>query len=383
VFVIFRWTWGLESSVTRVLAVALAFALALASWRFVETPIRHGGSFSRIPQGAVIAASILVVAAAWWGAKVIADNQHWLSISTVSRNPEIWYPNVAPVYAEDPGCNAEPERHIVAGGRLLTYSPKECVQARQLSNSSIYVIGDSHAMAYEGLFKQYAVRKATRIYVYANGGCPFISLQPWRDFDDVRCQHYIDAALGDLRTRLKPGDVLFLPSLRLSRFSDQWIYFGQEQAESQMFGARADAGRRRSVAYAVAALREIAQRGVHIVLEGPKPVFKAPPFRCADWFNRNNPICAPGFSMPRSLLDAFRQPVLQSFTSISRQVPGVSVWDPYPSLCSEDPCQAWRDGQPLFLDGDHISGNGNKLLLPSFNEFMDARLGIHSRAAGR
>ncbi|MGO4527276.1 acyltransferase family protein [Microvirga sp. 2MCAF35] len=383
VFVILRWTWGLESPLTRVLAAALTFVLALASWRFIENPIRHSRRFSRIPQGAAFAGSLVVVAIACLGAKVIADHQHRISFSTVSRNAEIWYPNVAPVNVDDPGCNAEPERHIVAGGRLLVYSPKGCIQPRQLSNSSIYVIGDSHAMAYEGLLKQYAIRKAIRIYAYTNGGCPFISLQPWRDIDDARCRHYTDAALGDLRARLKPGDVLFLPSLRLPRLSDQWIFFGQEQAEGEMFGPRADAGRRRSVAFAVATLREIAQRGVHIVFEGPKPVFKAPPFRCADWFNHDNPICAPGFSVPRSLLDAFRQPVLQSFARISEQVPGVGVWDPYPVLCPEDQCHAWRDGQPLFLDGDHISGLGNKLLLPSFTEAMDARLGIHSRAAGR
>ena len=33
-------------------------------------------------------------------------------------------------------------------------------------------------MAYEGLFKQYAVRSGTRIYAYTNGGCPFLSLCP-------------------------------------------------------------------------------------------------------------------------------------------------------------------------------------------------------------
>ncbi len=383
VFVLFRWTCGLDDLPTRAAAVVLAFALALASWRFVENPVRYGTHLARLPHRAVIAGSLLLVALAGWGADVIADNQHRLSLSTVSRNPDVWYPNVAPADAEDPGCNAEPERHTVAGGRMFVYSPKGCVRSGPVSPSSIYVIGDSHAMAYEGLLKQYAVHRATRIYAYTNGGCPFISLQPWRDLDDARCRHYTDTALGDLRARLKPGDVLFLPSLRLPRFSDQWIYFGEEQAERQMFGSRADAGRQRSVAFAVATLRDIAQRGVHIVFEGPKPIFKAPPFRCADWFNRGNPICAPGFSVPRSLLDAFRRPVLQSLTSIGEQVPGVGVWDPYPILCPDDECHAWRDGQPLFLDGDHISGMGNQLLLPSFTEVMDTRLGMPRRAAAR
>ena len=375
VFVLFRWTWGLDSPLTRILAVVLAFLLAVASWRFVEHPIRYGRIFGQVPQGATIAVSLLVVGLAGLGAKGIADNQHWISLSTVIQNPEIWYPHVAPANVQDPGCNAEPERHNVAGGRLLIYSPKGCSQPRQASSSSIYVIGDSHAMAYEGLFKQYAIRSGTRIYAYTNGGCPFLSLWPSRDLDNARCRRFSDAALSDLGPRLKPGDVLFLPSLRVPRFADQWIYFGEEQARNDMFGPQAESGRRRSVAFAVSTLREMTGHGVHIILEAPKPVFKAPPFRCADWFNRENPICAQGFSMPRQLLDVFREPVLRSFAEISRQVPGVSVWDPYPILCPDEQCSAWRDGQPLFLDGDHISGYGNKLLFPAFIGIIEDRLG--------
>jgi peptidoglycan/LPS O-acetylase OafA/YrhL len=375
VFVLFRWTYGLESSLTRTLAAVLTFLFAVASWRFVENPIRYGRSVGRIPQAATIFGGLLAVAAASLGAKGIAESQHRISLSIVSRNPEIWYPQVVPANADDPGCNAGPERHSVAGGRLLIYSPTGCASSPPPRSSSIYVIGDSHAMAYEALFKQYAVRNAVRIHAYTNGGCPFLSLQPWRDLDNARCRHYTDAALNDLRTRLRPGDVLFLPSLRLPRFSDQWIYFGEKQARDEMFSPRAEAERRRSVAVAISTLREIAKRGVHVVLEAPKPVFKAPPFRCADWFNRENPICAQGFSMPRSLLDEFRQPVLRAFADISQTVPGVSVWDPYPILCPEEPCRAWRDGQPLFLDGDHISGSGNTLLLPAFSDVMNVHLG--------
>jgi len=375
VFVLFRWTWGLETTPLRILAVALAFLLAVASWRFVETPIRHGWGFHRIPQRAVITGGLVVLAGAWGGAKGMALSQPYISLSAVSRDAHLWYPHGIPEIREWPGCTAEPERHNVEGGRLLVYRPKGCADSRPVSEASIYVIGDSHAMAYEGLFKQYAIRNATPIYVYTNAGCPFVSLQPWRDLDDARCRFHTDAALRDLRTRLKPGDVLFLPSLRLSRFSDQWIYFGEEHAKAEMFGRRAEIGRHRSLAYAVKTLGELAGRGIHVVLEAPKPLFKAPPFRCADWFNRSNPICTPGFSMPRDLLDAYRQPVLKSFAELSRRVPAVSVWDPYSILCSDRECNAWRDGKPLFLDGDHISGYGNSILLPSFTAAMNAKLG--------
>jgi peptidoglycan/LPS O-acetylase OafA/YrhL len=374
VFVLFRWTWGLDTPLLRAAALAIVFFLAVGFWRLVEAPFRYGLKFGRKPQRYVILGGMVILVCAWGLATVLAKLQPYISLSVVSRQADFWYPHGIPHPTEALGCKANPERLNVDGGRLLIYSPVVCDNAASLNRASLYVIGDSHAIAYEGLFRQYAMRHAVRIHVYTNGGCPFLSLQPWRDLDNPLCRRYTDAALRDLKTRAKPGDVLFLPSLRLARLSDQWVYFGEEKAREEMFGQRAETGRHRAIADAVATLREIAGHRVHIVFEGPKPLFKAPPFRCADWFNRSNPICAPGFSMPRTVLDAFREPVLQSFAEIARKVPGVSVWDPYPILCPEQECSAWRDEKPLFLDGDHISGYGNSLLMPSFAATMTEHL---------
>lgn len=367
VFVLFRWTLGLESASMRLAAVALAFALAIASWRFIENPVRHARFLRALPQAGVIACGLALIGVSWWGAKWMAGHQHQLSLSVLSRYPNVWYPHGEPGSPEHPGCRADPESHDVEGGLLLIYSPKGCIEARPLQDASLYAIGDSHALAYEGMFKQYAIRQSARVYAYNNGGCPFASLQPGRDIDDPKCRHYAEAALRDIRQRIQPGDVLFLPSLRLGRFSDQWAYFGEESPRIQMLSPDAEEGRRRAVIEAVSTLREFAERGVHIVFEVPKPLFRAPPFRCGDWFNRSNPICTHGFEMPRALLDELRAPVLAAFADIARQVPGVTVWDPMPVLCPPgDFCSAWRDGKPLFLDGDHLSGYGNELLLPSF-----------------
>lgn len=373
VFVLFRWTWGLDTPLLRIIAVMLTFSLAVGSWVLVEAPFRHSSAIRLIPQRRVLFGGALAIVCAWGIGTALAKMQPHISISVVSRQADFWYPHGTPTSTSVPGCKADLERRNVEGGRLLVYSPEGCSDGASLNGLSIYVIGDSHAMAYEGLFRQYVTRNAARIHVYTNGGCPFISLQPWRDLDNAVCRHYTDAALRDLKARAKPGDVLFLPSLRLGRFSDQWIYFGEDHANEEMFGKRADAGRRRSIDYAVATLKEFAERGVRIVFEAPKPLFKAPPFRCADWFNRSNPICEAGFSMPRTLLDSYREPVLRSFGEIVQKVPQVRIWDPYPILCPEQECRAFRNGKPLFLDGDHISGYGNALLLPAFTDLISSQ----------
>lgn len=373
VFVLFRWTCGLETAVTRLAAVTLAFMLAFASYHWVENPLRHSRLLRRLPKAVTLLAGLTAIGLGSWGASQLDKHTASISLSQLSRQPEMWYPHGWSVNSQRPGCNADPEYRNAEGGLLLIYQARGCQQPLPPASSTLYVIGDSHALAYEGLFKQYAMQTGRTVHAYNNGGCPFISLQPWRDSENPVCLQHIDAALRDLRTRIKPGDILFLPSLRMPRLADQWGAFSDEKVQEQVFSERAIAGRQRAQADAIEALREFADSGVHIVLEGPKPLFKAPPFRCADWFNRHNPVCAPGFSLPREELQTYRQPVLDGFAEIARQLPAVHIWDPFPLLCPGAECSAWHNGLPLFLDGDHLSGYGNQLLLPHFIHFLDSQ----------
>lgn len=372
VFVLFRWTCGLESLPERLMALALSFLLATASWRYIETPLRRSSPNARFPRAAPVLLGLIAIGVGWAGTTLIIDQRANISLSQVTRNPAIWYPEGSRVDPASANCNAEPEYHDAEGGLLLIYRPRNCPPARE-GAPVIYVIGDSHALAYEALFKQYAMARGVPIHAYNNGGCPYVSLQPWRDIDNPACSRYSDAALRHLRQRIKPGDVLFLPSLRMPRLSDQWGAFSQEKIEEQVFSARAVAGRERATAVAIQALREFSDAGVRVILEAPKPVFRAPPLRCADWYSRNNPVCEPGFNLPRVKLERYRAPTLAAFATITQALPGVSIWDPFPLLCPDVACSAWRNGLPLFLDGDHLSGYGNQLLYEPFSQMLAPR----------
>ncbi|HDM8356028.1 TPA: acyltransferase family protein [Yersinia enterocolitica] len=377
VFVFFRWTYGLDTPVLRLSAVMIAFMLASLSYRFVETPIRQSGGMRKLSQSVVIIGGLAVIGVSCWVTVGIDKASPHISLSQVSKHSDLWYPDGVQLDANYPGCIADPDFYSVSGGVMLGYRPRGCATPRPLNDSSIFVVGDSHALAYSSMFKQYAIRHATQVNAYNNGGCPFISLQPNRDLDNSDCRANTDAALVDLRKRIKPGDVLFLPSLRLPRLADQWVYFGEDAARSQMFGPQADADRKRAEDYAVTVLKEFADKGVRIVFEAPKPLFKAPPFRCADWFNKDNLICKPGFEMSRKTLEEFRAPVLQGYANIASRLPGVEVWDPFPTLCPSETCSAFDGAEPLFMDGDHLSGHGNMKLLPEFTAFMKGRVGYY------
>jgi hypothetical protein len=114
---------------------------------------------------------------------------------------------------------------------------------------------------------------------------------------------------------------------------------------------------------------------VRVIIDAPKPVFRSPPFRCSDWFNRMNPVCAGGLSLDRSEMEARRLGVMRALKQLQAVETGLAIWDPLPVLCPGSVCEAAPAGLPLYFDGDHISGLANERLLPSFMQLLASMSG--------
>lgn len=168
-----------------------------------------------------------------------------------------------------------------------------------------------------------------------------------------------------------PGDVVFLASLRAHRLSSQLGPNDEAVIAARIRSPEQAEIRARALAEAVELVRELRALGLHVLVDAPKPVFRASPFRCADWFNSMNPACEPGFEVDRALLLAQREPAMESLREL-RDVHGVRLWDPFFVLCPEQTCSAFEGAAPLFLDGDHLSAYGNDLLVASFVQQLRA-----------
>jgi peptidoglycan/LPS O-acetylase OafA/YrhL len=365
VFVLLRWTTGLESIAARVAGVVLTFALAIASYYAIERPPRRILRDLRVPRAAIIGAGIVVIAIATFVATKINALTPVLSLTHVGRDMADWYPGDLG-NAGTRNCKILGHVEPLATSSVAIWKTSGCTTPMPAA-PRLFVIGDSHAEAYSTMLALYAADTGAEVYKYANGGCPFVSLQLERE---GYCKPFADAAVADALKRMRAGDVLFLPSLRLNRLTDQDAQKNEALAWQGTIGASAVAMRKRAVDEAVATLAPFAALGVRIVLEAPKPLLRVPPFRCTDWFNEHNPVCAPGLTIARADVERFRAPVLQAFDEIAHRVPNVSVFDPLPLLCDGGTCSAGRDGRPLFYDGDHISGYANRMMAPAFERWI-------------
>lgn len=371
VFVLFRWTFGLDSLLAGALALVSTAVLAWVSWRWVEQSLRFGRRW-RGSDLRWVAGGVVVLLLGMGLQKQLERAAKHISLSTVSRHPLDWYPYAKGLQKEFPDCELVVSRLPVTGGQVQQFERGSCAAGRGVERR-LFVAGDSHVLAYREMLRRLVLLDGGQVRVYANAGCALIGLQG-RQPGDPGCAAYVRHSLADVATQARAGDVLFLPGLRVPRLVEQYELLDQQHVLAAVRSEEAAAARKAEVYGAIAALKPLADRGVRIVLEAPKPVLPAPPFRCSDPFNRGNPICVNGMVVTRERMEALRAPALSSLQQVAQALPGASVWDPLPVLCTGGSCQPGQAGKPLYFDGDHLSGHGNRVLLPSFRSHLAAEV---------
>lgn len=339
VYVLFRWTVGIEGPLSALAALVVTAGFAAGSYYFVEQPIRTSRARGVRPLAWGLTASALAAVAIHVGFR----NQTSLSLS-VASNERVW----SPYYLSS----------------LATNNGESRSSARRL-----FVIGDSHAKAYTLLAKETARILGADYEVHSKLGCPVATIIPTRA--PLTCAQSLVSRVSEVTNRANPGDVVFVASLRLPRLSTQWEVVPEEEIERAHHAAMSHESLTLGEHEAAELVRPLMERGVFVVIDAPKPIFRAPPFRCSDWFNRYNPICAGGFEVERRFMEDYRRPVVETLHRIAQKHPNVRLWDPLPELCSPARCAALNtDGQPLFSDGDHLTALGNELLVPSFVQLV-------------
>ena len=364
VIVLMRWTTGIDAPWQKACALAVAFVLAAFSYHCVETPLRRGRWIVRQRPALVIVAGVLYAILSAQAVRMLQAHDDRLSLSTVTRNRADWYPEDAQTVPLRSGCEVRKRTEALGEGSVWAYARIGCGVSHE--SSTLFVAGDSHATAYIALLRQYVMDTGIEVRIYQVPDCQFFGLRKSWNAEARSCKPIIGAAMTDIARRARRGDVLFLPSLRLERLSDQWATVDRAAVETRNLNRTSQAVRRSGFMKARRELLPLAERGVRVVFEAPTPLFPAPAYRCSDAFNRDNPVCAGGLELPRAELEAYRAPVLHTMQALAEGLPHATVWDPFPLLCPGATCHAMENGKPLFFDGDHLSGYGNSRLLPDF-----------------
>ena len=336
VIVVMKWTVGLNNILLILFGVALSIALACISTYIVEYRFQRCLKFGNVP---VVGAALLSVVLGTLTVKALFDARSYLSLSTVNINYRQWY-------AESPLDNR--------GDDTLP---------------TIFVVGDSHALAYAPLLELIHLNKGWNTRILALGRCaPGSIMRPGSK--SAVCTKNVDNVISLIKSESKPNDIVWLASLRMYRYIQQGdaapgdlsSFIGSKRYQDQL---------QLGIEEAKNLISDLSGHQLNVLIDRPKPLFKAHPFRCSDWFNRSNHICDAGLTLAQ---DEFRQSALgvnNAIDELKNDYPSLIVWDPSQILCGQDFCNSMDGDKPVFFDADHLSRYGNRLLFKSFNDKLN------------
>lgn len=352
VIVLMRWTCGVDTLAKQLIAFCLTMLLAWLSYRYVELFFHNDRARSKAPTMRMFASygvvSLLLVGICFLG----SVGKPVIGLAAAD-GLSIWNPYEAP--PDDVGC---PTRKVIQpfGAGMRIDFAADCVAA---DAPHLYLIGDSHAGAYQRAAWKIAASGRWRVELITLGGCRFIYVTTVPDI--AGCRDFLDRAARYVRDTGKPGDVVLLPGLQTARFvTDDGSFVAPRPLNAENISA----SRKR--------LADLAQIGLPIIVEGPKPLTSTPAYRCADWFNRDNPVCRPS---PDDTDGGRWGRMVNAREGISEVTAGlneVRVWEPSDVMCRNELCPAQVDGKPWFFDTDHLSAYGNDVLLPSLLAEIEA-----------
>lgn len=336
--VLLRWTYGLQGAALWLYPILLLL-VASASYRWVEVPLRRAPALAAKAPAKVLAMAVPVVAGAALLAWSMVNFHEQISLSS-TRDGYAWQARKYPAWR-----------------------PLDPVDAPGLAGRRLFVAGDSHAAAYRTLTSMVARQTGMEVRQDDQGGCGIVNLLRAAPAD---CRSFAERALSRIEAQARPGDIVLLASLRMPELRGRDWGNGDAVVFQQMLAERTPSDAAAARAEAERVLDRLQRLGVHVVVDAPLPLFKAGAYRCTDRFNRMNPACAGGLDMARADLELLRAPQLELLAALSDRYPSLHVWDPLPLLCGAQTCSAMDGDQPLFFDNDHLSGHGNRVLLPDF-----------------
>lgn len=364
-FVVLKWTVGLESLKIQVLALLITYGLSSLSYYLVENPIRFNKYLISKAKWAHLSFGFSILILGFLSSLYLVRNQEHISWTRTFKESGKWHHQGIP--PTNNGCHATTKR-VSLHTSFLEVISNSCL-IKPNNNIRIFAVGDSHLGHYNTLFQLLALNHGIEIYSYNNAGCPFGRLM--EKTRNPLCLESEKAVIKSISELAKDGDIVFLSSLRLPRFTDQWIAFEQSQTEEQLFSKIARINRLEAEEEFKALILPLLKHNLKIVFIAPTFIIKDVTFRCVDWFNQNNPICKHKLSIKRSEIDRLREPVLQSFERISKLNKNISVFDPLPAICGPEICSALNiNGDPILVDADHISPLANRMIEPFFIKFL-------------
>ncbi|MDQ5975334.1 MAG: hypothetical protein QG661_2543, partial [Actinomycetota bacterium] len=358
---IYLWHWPLiaftaliwpGSGLALILAAALSFAPAIASYTWVEQPIRAIRGASRGRLARIVIVTVTPPLALGTGLWVAAQNGFWLA------PVQQYQAAVSHVHSgQVAGCDSTtPQGDRPVGA---------CVWNADSTGAPLYLVGDSHAGHLTEAVVGAGEQTGRPVVISTTNACPYIEVDwsvpslgaPWND----QCRSYVSGTAEWLATQ-PPGTVV------VSATAGYWL--NPDYQFPTTAGQDAPGPDEREVLYTDALRKTVVdlyKAGHNVVLVQDSPRGLSNPQLCSV------PMIVRGDCTQSAPLDQFlsnREVDRRIIDTVSSDT-GADVLDLLDALCPDSTCSSRRGDVVLYRDNDHLSVAASASLAPLVASMLD------------
>lgn len=364
-----------------VAAAAVSLVPALASYRWLEQPLRGHRPASRPRAGALIGTTMAVPLAAClvlllgansgWGLVPPADaapvvaGQTGQNPTTTDADPVAPGPGDGEMDGDaegdgevtgGPGGSLRSQHAVVKAGCVNTdLEPDRCRFGPPDARGTVLLAGDSQAYAVADGVIAAAERLGLDTIATSHTGCPFLARES-SGVHNYPCgswqESIVDYALAE-----RPAAVV------IANRSGGYVRPGVGWRTIERDGG----GRAESAQEAVDLYRlglepivdRLSAAGIPVIILAAVPEMTGYTDRTS---LLSSAFGSQAFEIGRDEAERFRLPALEVEQALAAQYPGVVVHDPVPALCPDGICSTDRDGSPVYQDETHLAVPGSLLL---------------------
>lgn len=339
------------------IAAFLALLPALASYHWVEQPIRKMNALSKF--GFLrLAAAIVVPAVMLSGIVIAASSKGW------------GLEKVQSIQALHPGWSECMSFATMPNGPSSNPSFVGCRWNEAGTGQPVFLVGDSNASQFSGPLIEASASKNRPFSMRTAGGCPFIDVYRQKGVafasSDELCRAYYESTLSWLEG--ESDGTVFISSTEGYWFEKNMSIGPSASSVETSPAARAQA-LESGLGKTVTALQDAGHRVV-LVQPLPHPTFsgyKDVPSRCSV-ITLVTSNCE--LKVPRAEIEAVQLPAITAIERVASST-SAQILDMRPSFCDAVSCSMNKDGELLYQDPLHLTVQASRALAPLFTASLE------------
>ena len=388
---LYLWHWGVLSISRWTIGIhwwsipfqlGLIYCLALASYKWIETPLRE--SDWGLERWKTFSKGIFILVLTAVG---LAYVEKQLKSKLYLGNSEL---NIRGRHfkssAIDPQfCSLNPKRYNFKYSNEKIF--KKCFEKNGDNEQTFFFVGDSHARAFWLGAERIVKETNSNFFTFTSGATTFPSIKYLNtEFENLIYKDQIIKSLKkEILSIIKEGDIVFIIMRFPYHFGDYWYDYPVknfrffDHNDKQILRNTKQKHFEEWLYVLKEFAKDLSKKNANIIISTPTPEFpQAKDKKCRiygpQWFNKlSTDDC--NFSFPIEFFTSKEGKysyLIRDLKNISKGSKNLYLFDSLTEMCPNSECRYSLDGKALYTDDDHISNySARYILAPKLLLFME------------